>query len=123
MSEHDEQVALFEYLALFYERDHRLKWIHAIPNGGKRHPATARKMKAEGVKAGVWDIFVPVLGLYSSGLYIEMKHGKNKLTDSQKEFGSYVSNQGYSTAICHSWEDAVSAIANYMSIPWLSEGL
>lgn len=38
----------------------QLKWLHAIPNGGDRHGATAGKMKAEGAKAGVWDMFLPV---------------------------------------------------------------
>lgn len=66
-----------------------LRWLHAIPNGGYRDKATAGKLKAEGVKRGVSDIFLPlpmrgpiVGGSYQGqelqthlycGLYVEMK--------------------------------------------------
>ena len=39
--------------------DPRLEWIHAIPNGGLRNKATASNLKAEGVKSGVLDVFLP----------------------------------------------------------------
>ena len=31
-----------------------------IPNGGSRHPAEAARLKAQGVKAGVPDLCIPV---------------------------------------------------------------
>ena len=39
-------------------RHPQLALIFAIPNGGKRHIGTARKLKAEGVRSGVPDIFL-----------------------------------------------------------------
>ena len=66
-----------------------LELLHAIPNGGKRDKVTAAKLKAEGVKAGIPDIFLPVPKAvllnpqpayrlepetrYYCGLYIELK--------------------------------------------------
>lgn len=69
-------------------RDHPL-WhmvvlhAHAIPNGGDRSMVVASRLKAEGVKPGVWDVFIPVPIWYPSprtldtkwrhGLYLEFK--------------------------------------------------
>ena len=53
MSEHDEQYKLF----LWTRYRPELKWMFAIPNGGIRDRITAARMKQEGVKSGVWDIF------------------------------------------------------------------
>lgn len=119
-SEHEEQTALFNILALYEDKYPILKWVFAIPNGGKRHPATAVKMKAEGVKAGVWDIFVPVvqyddLGGCCGGLYIEMKYGKNTLTDNQRDFRNAV-GESYDWAICYTAEEAAREIGDYLGI-------
>src|ERR1043166_9911283 len=40
--------------------DDRLKWLHAIPNGGERTARTAALLKAEGVRKGGADVFLPV---------------------------------------------------------------
>lgn len=51
MSEHDQQVAVVEWYDLNGIP------VFAIPNGGIRHKRTAAMLKAEGVKAGVPDLF------------------------------------------------------------------
>lgn len=122
--EHDEQVALFNTLALYEEKYPELKWIFAIPNGGKRPINTARKMKAEGVKAGVWDIFVPFCNDYpefTCGLFIEMKFGNNKLTDTQKKFREGIGEVDYEWAVCYSFIEACHAIGNYLNIQELKD--
>ena len=125
--EHDNQVALFNILALYEDKYPVLRWIFAIPNGGKRHPATAVKLKAEGVKAGVWDIFVPVAmgdrqSGYSvqSGMFIEMKHGKNTLTSNQKQFQKDV-GMDYDWATCWSAISASQVIGDYLDIQELKD--
>ena len=50
-TEHAHQVALFCWLATMLPRYPEVKWIYAIPNGGKRDPITANKLKSEGVKS------------------------------------------------------------------------
>ena len=120
MSEHTEQVALFNILALYEQKYPELKWIHAIPNGGHRHIRVAMKMKAEGVKAGVWDIFVPVAVNGKCGCYIEMKYGSNKFTSNQVKFQHEVGD-AYEWYCCYSAIEAAHAIGEYLGIRELTE--
>lgn len=102
-----------------------LKFIHAIPSGGKRDKVTASRLKAEGVKQGVWDIFLPYpvrVDPYSyvlyHGLYIEMKKpDKGRLTDEQKIFREHVEPLGYYFAVCYTWLEAKDAIVKYLPNP------
>src|SRR5574343_479576 len=54
-----------------------LKWLHHIPNGGSRgndvrsQQIRGAQLKAQGVKSGVSDVFLPVKRGQFSGLYIE----------------------------------------------------
>ena len=59
-SEHAEQVALFKWAEFAAARWPELTLMHAIPNGGHRNKITAARLKAEGVRAGVPDICLPV---------------------------------------------------------------
>ena len=58
--EHIEQVKLFNWARQNESMYLHLSLLFAIPNGGHRHIGTARKLKAEGVKAGVPDCFLAV---------------------------------------------------------------
>lgn len=112
ISEHDEQAALFYYLA-----HHPDLWVvFAIPNGGVRNKVTAAKLKREGVTAGVWDIFVPIPAAAFHGLFIEMKFGKNKLTQSQIKFGKQMVENGYKCLVCYNAIEAYNAIVKYLDI-------
>ena len=84
MTEHDEQAALFQWAELMAAQIPELRLMFAIPNGGHRHIGVARKLKAEGVKPGVPDIFLPVARNKFHGLFIEMKFGRGRLTKEQK---------------------------------------
>lgn len=116
MSEHKEQAGFFTWarkprtLMVFPE----LRWAHAIPNGGLREKRVAASMRAEGVTAGVWDILLPVKRGSYSGLYIEMKYGRNGLTEQQEAFGAFVSAQGFATIVCRSAVEAVRAAMAYL---------
>lgn len=118
-SESGQQKALFCWCNQNLDKYPELKWLFAIPNGGLRDSRTAGKLKAEGVKAGVWDIFLPVRKIEAgiivwSGLWIEMKIRPNKLTLDQGRFGEYVMSQGYKTAVCYSWQEARDHILEYL---------
>ncbi len=56
MSEHQEQCALFHWAAHMESKHPQLGLLFAIPNGGLRNKLVARKLKMEGVKAGVLEI-------------------------------------------------------------------
>ena len=112
MTEHQEQVALVTWFRLQYPKYNKYLW--AIPNGGSRHIVTAVKLKAEGVLAGVSDIFlmIPKSGLH--GMFIEMKVKGGKLSEAQKEFMGAATLMGYQAVVCYGFEDAKEAITNYL---------
>lgn len=111
-----------------------LRWLHAIPNGGERGKASAGNMKAEGVKSGVADIFLPVPYDVTAGythdddnrhgLYIEMKRVNgvpSDLSQQQKDFGAFVLSQGYAWCWAKGWLDAKAKLCAYMSGAWSAE--
>ena len=91
-----------------------LRWLYHVPNGGKRTAITGAILKSMGVRPGFWDYILPVRRGASLGLIIEMKHGKNKLTPEQQEFGDHMLEEGWCTAVCYDWTSAASTIAAYL---------
>lgn len=71
-----------------------------VPNGGKRGAREAYRLKRQGVLAGVCDITV-VLPDNRCG-QIEMKAGKNGLTDEQEAFRDTCLERGIPWALCRS---------------------
>ena len=126
MTESEIQQAFFRAVRLRGNYDKRWKWIHAVPNGGKRSIKTAVILKAEGVASGVWDVFVPVPVGDFAGLYIEFKRPKTdrsvkgKLTENQIEF--YRDNKEYfAFVICYSAVNAYEIIEQYFNGNFVQE--
>lgn len=113
-SEHDEQVALFQWADMHSRRWPCLARMFAIPNGGKRAALTAVRLKAEGVKAGVPDVFLPWPVGGWCGLWIEMKYGSNKTTAEQRDWLAWLGINGYKTAVCWGAEEAQRVIEDYL---------
>lgn len=118
--EHAEQTRLFCWAAIEAQTCPQLKWLHAIPN------ANSHKQVAEGVRAGVADVFLPVprwkhnLDLATAGLYVELKlikRAKEKnggLSQAQIDFGLYANSVGYLWHVCYGWEAARDKIMEYL---------
>lgn len=164
-TEHAHQTALFAYAAVAYlhgfdaadewskggklpKRDPdappkvpALEWFHAIPNGGSRgdddksRKIRGAQLKAEGVRQGVADTFLPwpvyepcpadsqIMMMKWAGLYIEMKKpterpksetAKGGVSDEQRSFGEYAKRVGYGWAVCYDWEQAASYLRSYI---------
>ena len=132
-TEHAHQVALFAYCAVAYNNGFEiadmwakgthvpkkrhddslavpaLEWLHAIPNGGSRGDSAKSRqirggaLKAEGVRSGVPDIFLPWPNAGFHGLYIEMKKptqkpkrkGKGGMSEEQIKFKKYAQALDY----------------------------
>ena len=110
--EDDEQKAFMQFCA----HNKELKWLFAVPNGGKRNVREAARLKAQGLKAGVHDLMLPkARGIYK-GMFLEMKYGKNKLTDKQKEFAIDISAEGYCMLTCYSAGEAIEAVKMYLNL-------
>lgn len=117
-TEHDEQVALFQWAAHMSVRHPELRLMYAIPNGGLRNPVVAGKLKAEGVKAGVPDIFIPVARGGYHGLYIELKRTKGgRLSIEQAQWITDLLGQGYAVYKAEGWVKAKEIIEQYLKIP------
>lgn len=120
MSEHQEQAALFDWARRLEGRHPQLGLMFAIPNGGLRNKIVAAKLKKEGVKAGVLDIFLPVPKIieasYRHGLFIEMKIKPNKPTKNQLYWMGILEAEGYEVAVCYSWIEAKDKIINYLKL-------
>ncbi len=116
--EHQLQKSLFDYVDKVLPA--LRPFIFAIPNGGHRDVRVAKKLKAEGVTSGVWDIFITLPNLIKHGLYIECKSGKNELTNNQEGFRANVAPVGYSFAECRSPEDFAAILCDYFELERLT---
>lgn len=112
--ETDEQSALIEWSKL-----HPIcaQYLFAIPNGGYRSKETARRLKKEGVKKGVSDLFLSYPTKGKHGLYIELKRKNptcSRITPEQQEWIVKTRMVGYVAEVCYGWEHAVNVIQNYL---------
>jgi hypothetical protein len=105
-TEHEEQRELVRWFRLTFPG----VLIFAIPNGGARSLATAGRLKAEGVLAGVPDLFVPAWRLW-----IEMKRAKGGVVSpEQKRMLKALESVGYCALVCRGCEDAKAQIEQHL---------
>lgn len=111
--ETDEQQALIKWAQY-----HPIcsKYLIANPLGGYRLPREAARLKREGSKKGVSDLFLAYPSNGCHGLWIEMKRkGKFRITPEQSEWLELMIGVGYSARIAIGWEDAVRIIKEYLN--------
>lgn len=114
-TESEEQIAIFEWAAYKARAIPELELLHHIPNGGQRNARTAARLKAEGVKPGIPDIFLPVARGMWHGLYIELKRQRGgKLSDVQSEWIDRLRAEGYYAVRCNGAEEARKVILEYL---------
>ena len=113
-TEHEEQCALFAWAAANEAAHPELCCMFAIPNGGHRHPAVAAQLKAEGVRAGVPDICLPIARGRFHSLWIEMKRKPNTTTDAQRQWLDTLHQQGHCAVVCWSAAEAQQTIMAYL---------
>jgi hypothetical protein len=113
MDEHNHQKLT---VAWFRDRYPHLAGVFfAIPNGGKRDLITAKRLKEEGVIAGVPDLFLAVPHGGKAGLWLEMKDVlRGTASKAQKAMHVELEAQGYAVAVARGYEAAKLAITNYL---------
>ena len=115
-TEAQEQMTLFSWAAMQSGKYPELNLLYHVPNGGSRHKAEAGRLRAEGVKAGVPDLCLPVARGQYHGLYIELKRQRGgRTSDHQSEWLDALSAQGYKAALCYGWEQAAGTIIEYLT--------
>lgn len=94
-----------------------VKYMFHIPNGGSRHFLEAKNLKAQGVKPGIPDYFLPYPSNGRAGMFIELKRRNKAIcrpTQSQAECLAAFERLGYHTVVAYGWEDAVEKIEEYL---------
>ena len=110
------ELTLFSWAAMQSGKYPELNLLYHVPNGGSRHKAEAGRLRAEGVKAGVPDLCLPVARGQYHGLYIELKRQRGgRTSDHQSEWLDALSAQGYKAALCYGWEQAAGTIIEYLT--------
>ena len=111
--EHELQVACVKWFRLQYPEYAKL--LFAVPNGGNRNIATASRLKAEGVVSGVSDLILLLSRNGYNSLCIEMKYGKQQLSNNQLHWGSLVIKYGTAYIVCRSLEGFQNEINKYLN--------
>ena len=112
-SEHLEQVQLVSMVEAAYPREAAM--LFAIPNGGDRNILVAAKLKKEGVRRGVPDMFLALPRGGWHGLFIEMKRRRGGVVSrEQKEYIAALNAAGYRACVCRGCDEAFEAIKKYI---------
>jgi hypothetical protein len=108
--EHELQVSIVTHYRKTYAG-----LIFAVPNGGWRGRIEAKKLKDEGVLAGVCDLII--LQPFGRIFLMEVKAGKGRPSDAQKDFMRDANELGYPTATVWTLAEAKSQFAAWGLVP------
>ena len=104
-SEHVEQR---EFVSWFRKRWPGVRII-AIPNGGIRGAAAGARLKAEGVSAGVPDLYIPAWKLW-----IEMKRQRDyTVSQEQRDWIDYLQKIGDCAIVCRGFNEARTLVLTW----------
>jgi hypothetical protein len=117
-TEHEEQVALFQWAEANEGEHEELKLLFAVPNGGYRPMTTAAMLREEGVKAGVPDCCLPVARGRFYSLWLELKRAdrSNHPTPAQAEWIECLRSYGHMAVVCYGAQEAIDTIKAYLGI-------
>lgn len=113
-SEHQEQCEIFKWAKLMEGKYPELKYMFGTLNGVKLTIGQATKAKRGGNKKGVCDIVWPYSNGKYSGLFIELKVGKNTASKEQRDFIKFTRDQGYYSDVRYGSKEAIDLIIDYI---------
>jgi hypothetical protein len=112
-TEHQEHFALMNWIRT--QPIIRDVIIH-IANEGKRNPREGNKLKRMGLRAGVFDFFLPIPTNLYHGLWVELKRRKgSKISNEQLEWWHKMKSLNYGAYFAYGWEEAKDIILLYLS--------
>lgn len=116
-SEHDIQATFVAWARLQERVEPRLRLLFAIPNGARTTRSVSKRLKAEGMVAGVWDVFLPVPSRSgASGLWIEFKTPDGRVSMEQSWFGLSMRQMGFAAVICRSVDEAIATVNAHLGV-------
>lgn len=89
------------------------KLLYHVPNGEKRDPVTANRLKAMGVVPGVSDF---VLHLWGRTYFIEFKDDKGKQSNDQILFQQVVTDHGFLYIVVRTFEEFKTFVNSLISV-------
>ena len=123
--EHNIQAACVRWFG--YAHPELRGLLFSVPNGGARSKATAGRLKAEGVVAGVSDLILLVPCCRAKitennaaeieirhALCIEMKKNGGYQSPEQKDWQKKVEGHGYKYAVCRSLDEFIDTVEAYL---------
>ena len=130
MSEHQEQVTVIQWKDAHLAQLPALALLYAVPNGGDRHPATAARLRAEGVVKGVPDLVLPVPRPrrpsdppsppgtppgWWCGWYGELKRVKGgRVAKEQRDWHARLTAAGYFVAVYRGGAAMIAGLCDYL---------
>jgi len=120
MLEGEHQEKIFDWCNNNLDTYPEVDLLFAIPNGVKRSKRYMAKLKRQGLKPGVLDMFLPVPRWGFNGLFIELKrpagpnNAKGRLSTAQKEWIEKLTKQGYAVHVTYGWEETVTLLKHYL---------
>lgn len=126
MSEHDEQVAVIDWLFQQSAKYPELDLTFAVPNGamlggGKIGAIRANVLKAEGMRPGAPDLVIPSARGGYFGVFLEMKTKTGKLSENQEQFIVEAEKQGYMCFVAYGADEAIEMLEGYLKKPYTQE--
>lgn len=113
--EYTEQSALIAWAKWQSYGDGKLAdYLHHSPNGGKRSIVEATKFKNMGTQAGFPDLFLFIARGGYHGLFIELKAGTGRVSNSQSIMMGRLMEQGYLCKVCYGANSAIDEIKAYL---------
>ena len=123
MTEHDEQAAVIQWAKEYEFIRPCLRWLHSSLNGIvipapiKTRAKIINYMKAEGMKPGVPDLFLPYAARGFHGLFVEMKRKTGGVVSAdQDDFLRYADEAGYHCVVAEGKEHAIEVLSWYLEI-------
>lgn len=114
-TEAQEQEALFSWAAYNRAKYPALAMMYHIPNEGKRSGLNGLRMRAQGLRAGVPDICLPVPSGRYTALYIELKRRQGgRVSEAQAGWIGALNRVGCRAVVCRGWEEAREEIERYL---------
>lgn len=90
--------------------------LMAFPMQGGRSPRNGARMKAEGMRKGLPDMFLAVPNLRTgwAGLWIELKRPGGRVSPEQSDFLDDLRAQNYVCEVCWGFDHAKQTIESYL---------
>jgi len=114
-NEHEIQSAIVDWSKLKKHNNLTVfDYLIKIPNEAKRSYALAARLKKEGLKAGVSDLFLALPSNGYFGLWLEIKAKRGRVTEAQAKFIDKMVCVGYVGKVAYSAEQAINMIDDYL---------